>query len=233
MPRAKVNTSSWTRLHRWIDKVDRLLSAAFGEPSLSFRDDPTGSLVRGILSANTNDVNRDRAFKQLTEVINNWDDVEQMPIERLAKLIRPAGMSETRTRRIIGLLRYIRNEFGSLDASPLLAIPASEAFSRLVKIDGIGEKTAAVFLVFNHPNITNDYPFFPVDTHIARVSARIGWVEVGSAPPRVQRLLSSVVQPKRAQPFHLNLIELGRRFCSARKTNCDECPVKKECEKHI
>lgn len=213
--------------------LDSRLSERFGVPTTKPEADPTGALVRGILSANTNDINRDRAFdriiKTYPEEASRWQTVLDIETKKLAELIKPAGMSLIRAERIQGLLSWLLDEFGAITAQPFLEMPVDEAFARLKNIKGIGAKTAAVFLVFNKEHSSVKY--FPVDTHIHRVAGRIGIFPVKTNPSKMIELFSEIVPKEINISLHINMIELGRHICKARKVFCDECPINSICDK--
>ncbi len=179
------------------------------------------SLIRGILSQNTSDRNRDMAFEKLKEAYPTPQKLVQATAEEIEKLISPAGLAPTKSRRIYNLLRQVDDKRLSL----LRYMPPEKAMEYLVSLDGIGIKTAAVFLLFNF-----SHPFFPVDTHIDRVTRRLGIVRKGVGRKRVQELLTRLVPTELMLPLHLELIHLGRRWCKARRPLCETCPVSKICE---
>ncbi len=212
---------------------DRLV-AEFGHHQKQTDEDPTGALVLGILSANTNDNNRDRAYAQLIEHYkgsdNIWAEIAKEKQEKLARIIRPAGMSMIRAQRIKDALEKLKADFGEYTAQPLLEMEPQEAFDRMVEFNGIGGKTAAVFLVFHSER---DVPFFPVDTHIDRVSKRLGLFPKKYSPAKVQEGFTGKIDPEIVLDFHVNLILLGRNICTARKALCEKCPLEDICPQKI
>jgi len=207
-------------------KLDKKLVEVFGIPERHC-DDPTGFLVRGILSQNTNDTNRDRAYERLKEKFSKWDDVLAADETDIADAIRVAGLAEIRAKRIKGLLMWLkeRNK-GRIDASFLLEMPYDKALSLLMGVDGIGLKTAAVFLLF-----CGGAPIFPVDTHIKRIMVRLGVFPPKTSADKMIKVLSKVIPGDLHYRFHINLLKLGRNICTARLANCEECPISEFCEK--
>jgi endonuclease-3 len=201
----------------------RLLEA-FGEPIWRNPLPPIDELVSTILSQNTNDINRDRAFNALRAAIPTWEQVRDMPVEEVVAAIRPAGLANQKGPRIQQVLREITKERGSLDLSFLHAMPLEEARAWLMKFNGVGPKTAAIVLCFSLGR-----PAFPVDTHIYRVTGRLGLrpekMNVEDAHP----YLESVFPPETYYAAHLNIIRLGREICMARKPNCPVCPLRQLC----
>ncbi len=210
-------------------ELDARLRERFGTPAAKSCPDPTGALVRGILSQNTNDTNRDRAYGNLVREFPTWNEVLAAPEEKIAALVRPAGMMSQRAARIKKLLRWLAEHNGGVpDASFLLEMPHTEAVKLLTSVDGIGLKTAAVFLLF-----CGGAPLFPVDTHIRRIMTRLGAFPPRTPPDRMIMPLSEIIPPELHMSLHLNLLNLGRQICTARKPHCEICPVADMCEKKL
>lgn len=206
-------------------KIHERLLEVFGEPIWRNPLPPVDELVSTILSQNTNDVNRDRAFNALTAKFATWESVRDATEGEVVAAIRPAGLANQKGPRIQQVLRQITEERGSLDLSFLADLPLEEARNWLTKFNGVGPKTAAIVLCFSLGR-----PAFPVDTHIYRVSGRIGLrpekMTVEQAHPHLEKLFP----PETYYAAHLNLIRLGREICHARKPDCPNCPIRKLCD---
>jgi endonuclease-3 len=205
--------------------VHQILLEAYGEPIWRNPLLPVDELVSTILSQNTNDVNRDRAFDALRAKFPTWEAVRDASREDVIAAIRPAGLANQKGPRIQQVLRQITAERGSLDLSFLGNLPVEEARAWLTKFNGVGPKTAAIVLCFSL-----NRPAFPVDTHIYRVSGRIGLrpekMSVEDAHPH----LESLFPPQTYYAAHLNLIRLGREVCQARRPACERCPIRSLCD---
>ena len=203
---------------------ERLLEV-YGEPSWRNPLPAIDELVSTILSQNTNDVNRDRGFNALRAKFPTWEQVRDAPPEDVIDAIRPAGLANQKGPRIQQVLRLITEERGSLDLSFLGELPVDEARAWLTRFNGVGPKTAAIVLCFSLGK-----PAFPVDTHIYRVTGRIGLrpekLTVEQAHPHLENLFP----PETYYPAHLNLIRLGREVCTARKPHCERCPILGLCD---
>ncbi len=206
-------------------QVHEKLLEVFGEPIWRNPLPAIDELVSTILSQNTNDVNRDRAFDALRAKFPSWEKVRDAKTEDVIAAIRPAGLANQKGPRIQQVLRAITEERGSLHLDFLADLPTEEARAWLTKFNGVGPKTAAIVLCFSLGK-----PAFPVDTHIYRVSGRIGLrpekMTVEQAHPHLESLLS----PETYYAAHLNLIRLGREICHARKPECGKCPIIKLCD---
>lgn len=205
--------------------IHQTLLAFYGEPIWRNPLPAIDELVSTILSQNTNDVNRDRAFDALRAKFPTWEEVRDAPTEQVIEAIRPAGLGNQKGPRIQQVLRQITAERGNLDLSFLADLPLEEARAWLVKFNGVGPKTAAIVLCFSLGR-----PAFPVDTHVYRVTGRMGLrpekISVEDAHP----FLEGVFPPETYYAAHLNIIRLGREICHARKPDCPNCPVQELCE---
>jgi endonuclease-3 len=181
-------------------------------------------LVSTILSQNTNDVNRDRAFHNLRSRFPSWEAVMHAPEEEIIDAVRVAGLANQKGPRIKAVLQQIKVEVGSLDLSFLADLPLEEARDWLLRFKGVGRKTSAIVLQF-----ALNRPAFPVDTHIYRVSGRLGIRPAGMNVEKAHQLMEQLVEPADYYAGHLNLIRLGRETCHPRKPDCPNCPVLEYC----
>lgn len=206
-------------------KVHQKLIKAFGEPVWRNPLPPVDELVSTILSQNTNDVNRDRAFDFLREKFPTWEKVRDADTDEVIEAVRVAGLANQKGPRIQQVLRAITEERGSLDLSFLEKLPIEEARDWLTKFKGVGPKTAAIVLCFSL-----NRPAFPVDTHVYRLTGRIGLRPEKISVEQAHPYLESVFPPETYYAAHLNIIRLGREVCHARKPSCPVCPVRELCD---
>jgi endonuclease-3 len=206
-------------------KVHQKLLEAFGEPLWRNPLPPVDELVSTILSQNTNDVNRDRAFESLRAKFPTWEQVRDADTKDVIEAVRVAGLANQKGPRLQQVLRDITAERGSLDLSFLKDMPLEEARDWLTKFKGVGPKTAAIVLCFSLGR-----PAFPVDTHVYRVTGRIGLRPEKMTVEQAHPYLEGVFPPETYYAAHLTLIRLGREVCAARKPNCPVCPVRELCD---
>ncbi len=209
-----------------VRKIRQRLIDAFGIPEWRPALSPVNELVSTILSQNTNDVNRDVAFKQLKETFPNWNTVMEAPTEAVVAAIRTAGLANQKGPRIQGALQEIAEHTGGhLQLDFLKDMPRNQARDWLMDVKGVGPKTAAIVLLFSL-----GIPAFPVDTHIYRVTGRIGIRPEGLTVEKAHTYLEEHIPEEAFYDLHLNLIGLGRRVCGARKWHCCRCPVEDLCD---
>ena len=203
---------------------DRLLDA-YGFPTWRPHLDPISEIVSTILSQNTTDINRDRAFDSLKKRYPTWEEVRHAPQAEIEEAIRTAGMARQRAPRIKNALDHIVEARGELSLDFLKDMPIEEAKAWLTGIKGIGPKTAAIVLLFSL-----GIPAFPVDTHVHRVTLRLGLAPPRTTAPRVQVLMEEIVDEDLYYPFHINIIAHGRRVCKAQRPRCNDCFLTDLCQ---
>lgn len=201
------------------------LAACYGEPLWRNPLPPLDELVSTILSQNTNDLNRDRAFQALRQRYPTWEAVREADAADVIAAIRSAGLANQKGPRIQAVLREITEQHGELSLDFLNGLTIDEAHRRLVQFHGVGPKTAAIVLLFSLGK-----PAFPVDTHIYRVTGRLGLRPPQMSVEDAHRHLEGLFSPEAYYPVHLNLIRLGREICRARRPNCPICPLKQHCD---
>jgi endonuclease-3 len=206
-------------------KIQERLLEFYGEPLWRNPLPAIDELVSTILSQNTNDLNRDRGFNALRAKFGTWEQVRDAPEEEVIAAIRPAGLANQKGPRIQQVLRSITEERGSLDLSFLADLPVEEARAWLTRFNGVGPKTAAIVLCFSLGK-----PAFPVDTHIYRVTGRLGLRPERMTVEQAHPHLEALFPPATYYAAHLNLIRLGREICQARRPRCEICPIVKLCD---
>jgi len=205
-------------------EIHRRLLEAYGEPRRR-RLDPISELISTILSQNTNDVLRDRAFEELRRRLPTWEQVRDAPEEEIADAIRIAGLSQQKAASIKRALEHLSKERGELSLDFLRNMDVEEAKGWLTSIKGIGPKTAAIILLF-----ALDMAAFPVDTHVHRVTKRLGLILSNTSREKAHEILEALMPPETYYAFHLNLIRHGRRVCRSRRPRCTECVLTDVCD---
>jgi endonuclease-3 len=206
-------------------KIHERLLEFYGEPIWRNPLPAIDELVSTILSQNTNDINRDRGFNALRAKFGTWEEVRDALSQDVIDAIRPAGLANQKGPRIQQVLRSITEERGGLDLSFLENLSVEEARAWLTRFNGVGPKTAAIVLCFSLGK-----PAFPVDTHIYRVTGRIGLRPERMTVEQAHPHLESLFPPETYYPAHLNIIRLGREICQARRPRCEVCPIVDLCD---
>ena len=198
-----------------LDELERLYGNEARPASDFCYEEPLDDLILTILSQNTNDKLRDKAFANMKARYSSWEEVAHADIEELKDVLRIAGMSGTKPPRIQQILAAVKDKFGWTQ-------PDVRAY--LTSLPGVGPKTSAIVECFDL-----DLPGFPVDTHITRLSKRFGWAAEKLPPDKIQEILEAELPKERFSGGHLNFLEHGRGICNARKPRCGECTMIRWC----
>lgn len=174
-------------------------------------------LVSVVLSAQSTDKSVNKATKELYEKIKTPEEMLGLGEEKLLDYIKSIGLYKSKGKHIIQLSRILTEKFGS-------SIP--ETFEDLISLPGVGRKTANVIL-----NSVYKKPTMPVDTHILRISPRIG-LATGNTPEKVEKELLEVIPEQYLLNAHHWLILHGRYICTAKKPDCASCPIERLCKKN-
>ena len=205
-----------------MEEVAARLRRHFGPITWRPREDLLALLVGTILSQNTSDLNRDRAFEALMRRFPTWEAVLAAPQHELERAIKGAGLYRQRAQRIQEVLRKVKDKCGKASLDCLRELEPEEAYRWLLSLPGVGKKTAAIVMLFGL-----GAPYFPVDTHIKRVSRRLGLWD-GKGDPH--DALAPLVPRGKEYELHLHLIRLGRELCRPRNPRCRECPLRDLCD---
>ena len=209
---------------RRIRALHRRLDPEYGPFEPFTKVDGVTELIVTVLSQNTNDVNRDRAFKNLKREFPGWDDVLSAPAKRIESTIRVGGLARNKSLAIKEILGEIKSRFGRFTLDPIAKLPIEQAMAELTALPGVGVKTAACVLVFSYGK-----PVIPVDTHVHRLSVRLGLVASKATPEQTFRVLMDITPDELKYPFHVYLIRHGRRICKSQKPLCGECVLSDLC----
>ncbi len=214
-------------------RVYELLIATYGEPKNDPDFDPLGGLIGTILSQHTSDINSDRAYQQLVGTFPTWEEVRDASTNEVANAIRSGGLANIKAPRIqdalLTLTRQQQEQEDTQSLSDFLKAElgrrsSEEAWQYLRSIPGVGPKTAACVLMFNL-----DRPVMPVDTHVHRVSRRLGLIGPKVSADQAHDIFAEIVPPEWVYPLHVNLIRHGRQVCHAQRPACNACPLYSEC----
>jgi endonuclease III len=200
------------------------LEKRFGPLEVPRSTDPLDELILTVLSQHTSDLNSERSFAALRAAYPSWTDVAAASADAVADVIRSGGLANTKARRIQTILREVHDREGTYSLDTLGERTDAEARDYLVSLPGVGPKTAAVVLSFAFGRDT-----MPVDTHVHRVTRRLGIVPPRSSAEQADRLLHQVVPQGLRTPLHVGFIRLGREICKAPIPRCRGCPLKDLC----
>lgn len=206
------------------ETIRKRLEKEFGRPEEDEREDPLSALVSTILSQNTTDITSDRAWAALKERYPTMEALKKADPGELASTIRVGGLPQLKAERILGALRDIERMRGKLSLDFLGDMMEEEADAWLAQLKGVGPKTRAIILLFSLGKKA-----FPVDTHISRVTQRLGLVRKGAGREEAQDAMAAMARPRDYFSYHINIIEHGRKTCSALRPKCYACALSDVC----
>jgi endonuclease-3 len=183
-----------------------------------FSDTPLESLVRAVLSQNSTDVNRDRAFASLRRQFPSWRQVAEAPAEDVAKAIT-TNFNITKAKRIQAILRFLHDEYGDYSLDFLREWPTERIVTFLTGLPGIGRKSAAVISLF-----ALGRPVVPVDRHVLRIAQRLGWLPEEVAAERAHDLLQRLIPEELILPLHMGMWAHGHATCRPTPI-CAQCAI--------
>jgi endonuclease III len=212
---------AWKRPRRArVRAIRDRLRELYGRPVNQPHGHPIAELVRTILSQNTSDGNRDRAYERLRERFPTWEEVRDAPTEEVEEAIRPGGLAPTKAPRIQAVLRELPDH---PDLDWTRDAPRDEAMDFLTSLPGVGRKTAACVMIFSWGR-----PEIPVDTHVKRVGTRLGLFRPRASFDEAHDEIGKLVDAEDAYEVHINLIRHGRLICRPRP-RCDACALLRMC----
>ncbi len=176
------------------------------------------------MSQNTSYVNESKAYEQLERLIGvEPRRLAEASIGEIGSAIRPAGMHNIRAKALKALSEIVVTRYDG-DISGILKKELGEAREELIRLPGVGRKSADVVLLFEA-----NKPVMPIDRHIFRISKRLGLVEGKADYEEIREALESTIPKDKLEMGHLSLIEFGRRICRARAPLCNRCPLTDIC----
>ena len=209
-------------------KVCKILIRKYGKEVSERKLPPLDELVMTILSQHTNDVNMFRAFESLKAAYTSWEEVLAAPQDELAVTIRSSGMYNLKAKRIQATLMEIQERVGKLDISHLETMEIAEAKEWLTSLHGVGPKTAAIVLLFSF-----GLPVLPVDTHVWRVTKRLGIIEMKVSREKAHVLLEQILPTDCIPSLNKNLVRHGREICRAQNPKCPNCFLNNICDFYL
>jgi endonuclease-3 len=209
---------------RRVRAIHRRLLKRYGDLQPPRASDPLDELILTVLSQHTSDANAERAFDALRAAYAMWDDVVRARTPAVADVIRSGGLANTKAPRIQAILREVHDRESGFNLTRLRTLSDDEVRSYLSSLRGVGPKTTAVVMAFALGRDT-----IPVDTHVHRVSSRLGLIPARTSAEKAHRVLDELVPDELKIPLHVGLIRLGREICAAGRPLCVTCPLKELC----
>nr|WP_240741740.1 endonuclease III [Deinococcus sp. KSM4-11] len=202
-----------------------ILRGEYGERALDPRREPMHELISTILSQRTTHADEEAAYHELRG-LGDWDAIIAAPTAQVAHAIRRSNYPDSKAPRIQQTLMAIRDSPSGYDLDFLRDLPVKDAVKWLTDLPGVGIKTASLVLLFNYHR-----PVFPVDTHVHRVTTRVGAIpKMGEQAAHRALLKVLPSDPPFLYELHVNLLRHGQRVCSWTSPKCSVCVLRERCD---
>jgi len=206
-----------------VRRVCEALSRAYGRPRLANPKNPIDDLVYIVLSNKTGPDVAKQTFKNLKRRFENWEALADARLSAVRRVLRPAGLSDVKSRQLCRALRNIRKDFGKCSLHRLKRLRSEEAEAYLTALEGVSEKVAKCVMMY-----TLGFEVLPVDAHVHRIATRLGWTARKRAD-QCHLELEALVKPQYRFGFHVGCIVHGRTICRPADPQCDDCVVRRYC----
>jgi endonuclease III len=207
-------------------EVYHRLLQKYGEVPLKPRREPMHELISTMLSHRTTQRNEASAFHRMWDHFGSWEAIRDAPVNELAQTIEQSNFAEVKAPNIKAALKRIIDERGKPSIEFLKDLPPEEGLAWLMDLPGVGIKTASLVLLFCFGK-----PVLPVDTHVHRVSQRLGLIGPKVTPAAAHHILLNLLPPDAyvLYNFHIALLKHGQQVCVWASPRCERCPLTDLC----
>jgi len=207
-------------------ETHKRLVQTYGERDLKPRREPMRELISTMLSHRTNHADEELAYAQMLERFPTWEAVRDAPTDELTEAISPSRYPGSKAPNIQKTLTRIIEERGETNIDFLQNLPADKGLKWLTALPGVGVKTASLVLLFCFSK-----PVLPVDTHVHRISGRVGLIGPKVSAEKAHKLLLEQLpqNPETLYTFHINMLRHGQRICTWNNPKCTNCPLTNIC----
>jgi len=209
-----------------VRRVCETMGREYGRRRFGNPKNPIDDLVYIVLSNKTGPEVARQAFRELKHRFASWDRLLDVRLSEVRRLLRPAGLSDIKSRQLRGALRKIRGDFGRCSLSPLKSLTAKQAEAYLISLQGVSEKVAKCVMMY-----TLDFEVLPVDAHVHRIAGRLGWT-MRKRADQCHQELEALVKPHYRFGFHVGCIAHGRTICRPKEPQCESCVIRRSCMYH-
>ncbi len=210
-----------------VREVCRRLAAEYPVSRLGNKYNPLDEFLYIYLSLRTHESGFQTAYKRFKRRFPSWESAFQATRKQLESAIAPAGLAVQKAQRIKESLRIIKAEFGELSLRKLKHFEAIDAEKFLLRLPGIGVKSAKCIMMYSL-----GHSVLPVDTHVARIAARLGWTAKTGSRVELHDELEALVPPPSRYGFHVRCIQHGRDVCRGQFPQCDRCCLANICPRN-
>lgn len=209
---------------RLVNQVCEIFDSIYGRPRLGNPDEPIDDLIFIIISNKTTPKQAIGIYKVLKSSFDSWEELLVEPIEKLSRILAPAGLANVKASQIKGSLIKIASDFGDCDLHHLIHFSEEEQLTYLQSLPGVSGKVARCVMMYSLGGSV-----LPVDSHVHRISRRLGWTAQKRADQSHEELAGLVPKGMR-YVFHVGCIMHGRAICRARQPACEACLINEACD---
>jgi len=208
-----------------LSRVEKLLIEHYGRKKFRSGKSALEILIVTILSQNTSDSNSAKAYAALNGKFPHWSDLARARLTTIEKTIAPGGLARIKSAYLKTALQKIYQDFGEYNIDIMKSWPLEKSLAYLISFNGVGHKTAACVLLFAFGK-----KIMPVDTHVHRISYRLGLVSVKKDRHKTLQYCLGQNNIIDYYNLHLNLIRHGRDICHSSRPDCNNCILSKICK---
>jgi endonuclease III len=179
------------------------------------------------LSLRTHERGFQTAYSNFKLRFPSWESAFRATKKQIASAIAPAGLATQKAARIKESLRIIKTEFGELSLRKLKYLAPADAEKFLIRLPGIGVKSARCIMMYSL-----GHEVLPVDTHVARIAARLGWTSENSNSAELHDELEVLIPPRARFGFHVRCVQHGRAICRGHFPACNRCCLAGVCPRN-
>ena len=212
-----------TRRAQVVRRVCETVEREYGRPRFANPKLPIDDLIYIVLSNKTTPNTARETFRKLKRRFSTWDAMVDGPLAEVRRILKPAGLSDVKSRQLRGALRCIRRDFGKCSLNRLKQRSADEAQQYLTSLPGVSDKVAKCVMMY-----TMNFDVLPVDAHVHRVATRLGWTARKRAD-QCHAELEALVKPRYRFAFHVGCIAHGRSTCRPVQPKCESCVIQQYC----
>lgn len=205
--------------------ITEKLESIYKSPCHGNKSNPLDELIYIILSIQTTSPSYQRVYKKLKSHVGSWKNIQAIKLTTLKSIIKDAGLSNQKAPRIKQIINRLISDFGKPSLNDLKDFPDDEIEKYLMSLPGVGIKTAKCVMMYSFSR-----EVLPVDTHIMRVSKRLGLVHQDTRYSKIHEQLENIVSPGNRYSFHVNVLAHGQTICSAKDPKCIECCIRRTCK---
>lgn len=210
-----------------VRRVCEALEAQYGRPRLGNPEDSLDDLVFIVLSNKTSSRTSLSIYQQLKMVFLSWNELAAASLQKIKRVLKPGGLSDIKARQLRSALRKVERDFGTCSLKVLRKWSESQVEAYLTSLPGISDKVAKCVMLY-----TMNFDVLPIDAHVHRVSARLGWTARKRAD-QCHSELEALVKPKYRYAFHVDCIVHGRQVCRPVNPQCEVCIIRRSCSYYL